>query len=85
MCQFGDDAHAPWLEGVLTDNGVALDACGRTKACSSGMGLVMLEAEGSVAAVVVGGSNVAWTREQAEALLPKVRSAAALLLQREIP
>jgi ribokinase len=85
VCQFGDDAHAPWLESVLADNGVVLDGCGRREACSSGTGLVMLEAEGSVAAVVVGGSNAAWTRAQAEALLPRVRVASALLLQREIP
>lgn len=85
VCQFGDDAYAPWLEGVLAENGVELSACGRAESCSSGTGLVFLEEEGSVAAVVVGGSNAAWTRAQAEALLPQVKAAGALLLQREIP
>ena len=85
VCQFGDDEHAPWLKSVLASNGCDLTLCGRAQATSSGTGLVLLEAQGDVAAVVVGGSNAAWSRAQAEALTSRVRAASALLLQREIP
>ena len=86
VCQFGNDAHAAQLERVLADSGVRLGACGRSTEQSSGQGLVFLEPDGSVAAVVLGGSNeAAWTEAFARTLTERVAASSALLLQREIP
>ena len=85
VCQFGEDAHAPWLRGVLERNGCELGACGNASGYSSGTGLVLLEPNGGVSAVVVAGSNAAWVEDDARALVDRVRGASALMLQREIP
>ena len=84
VCQFGNDAHAERLERTLAGSGVALDACGRS-ASPSGQGIVLLEADGAVSSVVVGGSNAAWSEDLAERVAEQVRGASGVLLQREIP
>ena len=83
-CQFGNDAHAKQMENVLVANGVGLKFSGRSTS-PSGQGIAMLQADGSVSAVVLGGSNAAWTDELARELATHVKDASILLLQREIP
>ena len=84
-CQFGNDAHAKALEQALKDNKLDLTACGHSKVCPSGQGYVLLEKDGSVSSIVVGGANVgAWPSEMG-ALEDIVRTAAALMLQCEVP
>jgi ribokinase len=83
-CQFGNDAHAKALEQALKDNKLDLSACGHSKVCPSGQGYVLLEKDGSVSSIVVGGANVAWPSKMG-ALEDTVSSAAALMLQCEVP
>ena len=86
ICQFGNDAHAERLERTLASSGVGLSACGHCDESGSGQGLVFLEPDGGVSAVVLGGSNQAgWSDAFAHSLRARVMSASALLLQREIP
>ena len=59
-CQFGNDANGKILEQALKESKLDLSACGRSKVCPSGQGYVLLEADGSVSSIVVGGANVAW-------------------------
>ena len=84
-CQFGNDAHAAKMESTLASSGLGLDACGRSEASASGQGIAMLQAGGAVSAIVLGGANDAWTDDLARQLVPRVKAASALLLQREIP
>ena len=58
-----------------------------SRGCGPGLlpPLLLGQSTGSVAAVVVGGSNAAWSREKAGALSERVAAASALLLQREVP
>jgi len=82
VTQFGNDAHAQWLESALADEGLDLSACGRADGHPSGQGIVLLEADGSVTSVVVSGANAAWpTGEYAQL----VADAGVLMLQREVP
>ena len=86
ICQFGNDVHAERLERTLASTGVGLSACGHCDESASGQGLVFLEPDGGVSAVVLGGSNQAgWSDAFAHSLRARVMSASALLLQREIP
>jgi len=85
VCQFGNDAHTQMLKDVLTQNGVDISLCGSDATKPSGQGFVLLEADGAVSSVVVGGANVAWTEEHAYALKDAIGGAGAVLLQREIP
>jgi ribokinase len=86
VCQFGNDAHAARLERTLTASGLELSGCGRSADSATGQGLVFLQGDGSVSAVVVGGANEAgWTDDFAASLGSRLAGAAALLLQREIP
>jgi ribokinase len=59
VCQFGNDANALMLEKVLNENNVDISF---SKKCDkpSGLGLVMLERDGSGSAIVVGGANAEW-------------------------
>lgn len=78
VTQFGNDAHAQWLESALADEGLDLSACGRADGHPSGQGIVLLEADGSVTSVVVSGANAAWpTGEYAQL----VADAGVLMLQ----
>ena len=83
-CQFGNDDHAKKLEQALKDNKLDLSACGHSKVCPSGQGYVLLEADGSVSSIVVGGANVAWPAKL-NALENVVRGASAVMLQCEVP
>lgn len=86
VCQFGNDEHAAQLKSTLAASGVGLGSCGQAAKSASGQGLVFLEEDGSVSAVVLGGANeVGWSEEFAASLSATVRGASALLLQREIP
>lgn len=85
VCQFGDDAHAAMLERALIDAGVDLSACQRCEGVPSGQGYVLLEPDGTVSSVVVGGSNAAWPPMDPSACAELVRGASCVLLQREVP
>lgn len=95
--RLGNDAHADWMRTMLVENGVGTTHCEKSD-CSSGIGLVLLQPNGIIASVVVGGSNAAWPPlpqkscdEDEECsswwadVTKTVHGAAALLLQREIP
>jgi len=84
VCQLGNDAHAKTLEQALLANGVDISLSGVTDK-PSGQGIVFLLEDGTVSSVVVGGSNAAWPEDVDAPLLAQIRSASAVLLQREIP
>lgn len=52
ICQFGNDAHAAWLQSVLLEHGVDVSGSGHSTELPSGQGIVMLEEDGSVSSVV---------------------------------
>lgn len=52
ICQFGNDAHAAWLQSVLLEHGVDVSGSGHSTDLPSGQGIVMLEQDGSVSSVV---------------------------------
>ena len=83
-CQFGNDNHAKTLEQALKNNKLDLSLCGHVTDYPSGQGYVLLEADGSVSSIVVGGANMAWP-SKLDALEDAVRDASALLLQCEVP
>ncbi|CAL1171713.1 unnamed protein product [Cladocopium goreaui] len=83
VCQFGNDSHAGKLEKVLVDNGVEIKGSGRADK-PSGQAFIFLEEDGSNSILIVGGSNVAWPKE-VTSFARQIRSASAVLLQREIP
>ena len=88
VCQFGNDAYATMLESTLVANGVDVSRCGHSSGLPSGQGIVLLEADGSVSSVVVGGSNTAWGQEAVAGIEAAVRDGGAgsiVMLQREVP
>jgi len=87
VCQLGNDGHAAMLEAALEGNGLDLSGAGRVDS-PSGQGLVFLQPDGALSSVVVAGSNAAWPAQaiaQMPGLEARVRSAAAVMLQREVP
>ena len=84
-CQFGNDAHAAWLESTLRDNDIVVSGSGHVLDFPSGQGIVFLEPDGAVSSIVVGGSNTAWGRENTDAVVGLVQGASVVLLQREVP
>lgn len=60
--KFGNDAYSAMLQQVLQGSGLQLSHCEHTQ-LSSGQGLVLLEADGAVTSVVVGGANTAWAHK----------------------
>ena len=48
------------LETALTESGVDVSLCGRSVTAGSGQGFVFLKPDGTIASVVVGGSNLDW-------------------------
>ena len=85
ICQFGNDGHAQMLEATIAAEGVDLSESGHDAHMPSGQGIVMLEADGAVSSVVVGGSNTAWSTDDVARIADLARGAAAVMLQREIP
>lgn len=83
VCQFGDDAHAAFLEEELVRSGVDVSRCGRCDK-PSGQGLVMLQKDGSVSSIVIRGSNEGWYTEGVN-YSNIVKGASCVMLQREIP
>lgn len=83
-CQFGNDQHAKALVQALKDNKLDLSACGHVADSPSGQGYVLLEGDGSVSSIVVGGANMAWPSRLPE-LENAARGANVLLLQCEVP
>jgi ribokinase len=88
VTQFGNDAYASWLESTLAAEALDLSGCRHSTTHPSGQGLVLLEDDGSVSSVVVGGANAAWgeslTAESCRGLVAG-GPAAVVMLQREIP
>ncbi|KAK3249876.1 hypothetical protein CYMTET_40717 [Cymbomonas tetramitiformis] len=82
--QFGGDGHATALRQTLIDEKVDISVSGQHNDKTSGQGLVFLEEAGTVSSVVIGGSNVAWP-DNIDLFRDHLKSAAVLLLQREIP
>jgi len=88
VCQFGNDANGLMLEKVLNDNNVDISF---SKKCDrpSGLGLVMLERDGSGSAIVVGGANAEWPEK--DIIAQNIRAiftenkVSCVLLQMEVP
>lgn len=55
ICQFGDDYNAKILEDTMINNKVDLSHCEKVNK-PSGLGLIFLQDQGSVSAIVVGGN-----------------------------
>ena len=87
-CMFGDDDNAKMLRHVMMDNKVDISTCQQVEK-PSGTGLVFLQEDGSVSAVVLGGSNLAWPSTfDAVKLLDactKGQQVACIMLQMEVP
>lgn len=98
--QFGTDSYATWLRESLVQEGVRLSSnllsCNKSSeiALDSGQGFVLLEEDGSVSSVVVGGSNqFGWPTEST--IIEQIRSefteaksnydSVIVMIQREIP
>jgi ribokinase len=82
--QIGCDAAGAMLEAELGRRGVGLAHVVRTPATPSGQAIVMLLPQGQNSIVIVGGANQAWNTLP-EAMLPAIRNAQAIMLQREVP
>ncbi len=90
---FGTDAHAAALRAALSGRGVDLALSAEASAGTpSGQAFILLQAGGENSIIIVGGANAAWPGgdecEEAplsDRLLAGVRSAALVLLQREVP
>jgi len=87
VCQFGNDAFARTLEQTLGDHKVDISGAGHSREHPSGQGYVLLQPDGGVSSIVIGGSNAAWPGAPMEEgpLRSMVRGAAAVMLQREVP
>ncbi|KAG1671089.1 hypothetical protein FOA52_000761 [Chlamydomonas sp. UWO 241] len=83
--QLGSDAHGDMLSSELAGAGVDVTGCGRVEGYPSGAGYVMLEPDGSVSSVVVGGANTQWPPERVVRVALMVSDACVVLLQREVP
>ena len=87
-CMFGDDDNAKMLRQVMMDNHVDISTCQQVGK-PSGTGLVFLQEDGSVSAVVLGGSNMAWPSTfDAVKLIEacqKGQQVACIMLQMEVP
>ena len=87
-CMFGDDDNAKRLRHVMMDNKVDISTCQQVEK-PSGTGLVFLQEDGSVSAVVLGGSNLAWpTTFDAIKLIEECKKGqpvACIMLQMEVP
>ena len=83
--QFGNDGYARMLEATIVAEGVDVSDSGRSAHMPSGQGIVMLEGDGAVSSVVVGGSNTAWPAGDVARIAGLARGAAVVMLQREIP
>lgn len=85
VCQFGDDANAEMLRKVLQDDGIDTSLCGKVSR-PSGMGLVFLQSNGAVSAVVLGGANTAWPQQiDTSNIFGPDKKIACVLLQMEVP
>ena len=86
--RFGDDADADVVWRTMTDFGVDLSLSLRDPACPTGKAFIFLEPTGDNSIVIVQGANVeGWTNENlfSAELETAIRSAGAVMLQREIP
>uniref|UniRef100_A0A0G4H920 Ribokinase n=1 Tax=Chromera velia CCMP2878 TaxID=1169474 RepID=A0A0G4H920_9ALVE len=81
----GNDQGAQMLEEALKREEVDVSRCIRREDVPAGQGLVLLEPDGEVACVVVGGANAHWPEVATEFWDEAVRGAGAVLLQQEIP
>ncbi|KAK9906897.1 hypothetical protein WJX75_009892 [Coccomyxa subellipsoidea] len=81
--QVGKDANASLLRDALSDAGVRLDHLKEVNG-PSGTAVILLQPSGENSILIVGGANTAaWDFD--DAALELLRSAGAVLLQREIP
>ncbi|BDA46191.1 Ribokinase [Coccomyxa sp. Obi] len=81
--QVGTDANAALLRDALSDAGVRLDHL-REVHGPTGTAVILLQPSGENSIIIVGGANTAaWDFD--DAALELLRSAGAVLLQREIP
>lgn len=84
--QVGDDAHGRLIEDALRGGGVLLDRLARVSGAPTGHAVVMLQADGQNAIIIVGGANMScWPEDPRDEDLEVVRRAGVVLLQREIP
>ena len=90
--RMGFDAYEPWLRQSLVDAGVDMSSTLTVTTTSSGVGLVLLDAEGAATSVVLGGANTdgwpatdAALEQLAEGTLDEATDTGLVLLQREIP
>lgn len=83
--RLGDDEFGRRLRRGLSDAGVGVAAVKNTPGVSSGAALISVEAEGRNTIVVIPGANGKVTSDDLEKELRRIRSAAIILTQLEIP
>jgi ribokinase len=81
----GDDAFGERLRGGLLSDGIGCGALRTVEACSSGVALIVVDAAGRNAIVVVPGANGRLTPADVDAAEPLIAAAEMVVLQLETP
>lgn len=88
LCRFGNDQHAEMLKQTLLDAGVDISGSSTATNITSGLGIVLLEPDGTASSIVLGGSNTAWdhsTSAMDHLFTSSSYRYSAVMLQQEIP
>jgi len=90
LCRFGNDEHADALKHTLIEAGVDISGSSIATNSTSGLGIVLLEPDGTASSIVLGGSNAAWDHSTSgmDHLFTSSSSSfsySAVMLQQEIP
>jgi ribokinase len=81
----GDDAFGERLRGGMLSDGIGCGALRTVEACSSGVALIVVDAAGRNAIVVVPGANGRLTPADVDAAEPLIAAAEMVVLQLETP
>jgi ribokinase len=81
----GDDGFAAQLRASLASQGVDAQGVGTVAAESTGVAMIMVDDRAQNAIAVIPGANALVDERDAEVLRPRLREAAMLLLQLEVP
>ena len=92
LCRFGNDEHANMLKHTLIEAGVDISGSSTATNSTSGLGIVLLEPDGTASSIVLGGSNSAWDHSTSgmdhlftNSSNINSSSYSAVMLQQEIP
>jgi ribokinase len=81
----GDDVFGRRLLEGLGENGVATGHVAVSRGVASGVAMILVDARGENSIVVASGANAKLTPEDVDAAEPLLRSAAAVVMQLEVP